>query len=101
LPDGEYDVPLVIQDRTFNRDNQLVYTSGHRMEQMTGFLGDLILVNGMLDFTLPVSTTAYRLRLLNGSNSRIYRLAWKDGRPLTIIGTDGGLLERHGPADAG
>ena len=43
---------------------------------------------------LPVSTCAYRLRLLNGSNSRIYKLAWKDGRPLTIIGTDGGLLER-------
>jgi FtsP/CotA-like multicopper oxidase with cupredoxin domain len=94
LPDGEYDIPLVIQDRIFNPNNQLVYTSGHRMEQMTGFLGDMILVNGMPDFTLPVSTTAYRFRLLNGSNSRIYKLAWKDGRPLTIIGTDGGLLER-------
>ena len=94
LPDGEYDVPLVIQDRTFDPGNQLVYMSGHRMEQMTGFLGDWIMVNGMPDFTLPVSTCAYRLRLLNGSNSRIYKLAWKDGRPLTIIGTDGGLLER-------
>lgn len=94
LPDDEYDVPLVLQDRTFNSDNQLVYTSGRRMEQMTGFLGDWIMVNGMPDFTLPVSTCAYRLRLLNGSNSRIYKLAWKDGRPLTIIGTDGGLLER-------
>ena len=61
---------------------------------MTGFLGDYILVNGIPDFTLPVSTTAYRLRLLNGSNSRIYKLAWKDGRPLTVIGTDGGLLEK-------
>ena len=94
LPDGEYDIPLVIQDRTFDRNNQFIYTSGHRMAQMTGFLGDLILVNGMPDFTLPVSTTTYRLRLLNGSNSRIYRLAWEDGRPLTIIGTDGGLLAR-------
>ncbi len=94
LPDGEYDVPVVIQDRTFDRDNRLVYSSGHRMEQMTGFLGDQVMVNGMPDFTLPVSSTAYRLRLLNGSNSRIYRLAWKDGRPLTIIGTDGGLLEK-------
>lgn len=61
---------------------------------MTGFLGDWILINGMPDFTLPVSTCAYRLRLLNGSNSRIYKLAWRDGSPLTIIGTDGGLLER-------
>ena len=94
LPANEYDVPLVIQDRTFDGSNQLLNTSGHRMEQMLGFLGDMIMVNGMPDFTLPVSTNAYRLRLLNGSNSRIYRLAWKDDRPLTIIGTDGGLLER-------
>jgi FtsP/CotA-like multicopper oxidase with cupredoxin domain len=94
LPDGEYDVSLVIQDRTFDRDNQLVYLSGNRMEQMAGFLGDMILVNGEPDFTLPVSTTTYRFRILNGSNSRIYKLAWQDGNPLTIIGTDGGLLER-------
>lgn len=92
LPDGEYDVPLVIQDRTFDQDNQLVYLSGNRMERITGFLGDMIMINGMPDFTLPVSTGAYRLRLLNGSNSRIYKLAWEDGRPLTVIGTDGGLL---------
>lgn len=93
LPEGEHDVPLVIQDRTFDPGNQLVYMSGH-VEQVTGFLGDLIMVNGLPDFTLPVSTGAYRLRLLNGSNSRIYKLAWEDGRPLTIIGSDGGLLER-------
>jgi FtsP/CotA-like multicopper oxidase with cupredoxin domain len=94
LPNGEYDVPLVIQDRVFDHKNQLVYMSGHRMEQMSGFLGDMIMVNGLPDFTLPVSTGAYRLRLLNGSNSRIYKLAWEDGRPITIIATDGGLLER-------
>lgn len=94
LPDAENDIPLVLQDRMFLPDNQLMYTSGHRMEHMTGFLGDWIMVNGRHDFTLPVSTCAYRLRLLNGSNSRIYKLAWSDGRPLTIIGTDGGLLPR-------
>jgi hypothetical protein len=91
---GEYDVPLVIQDRTFDHNNQLIYMTGHPMEQMTGFLGDLIMVNGMPDFTLPISTNAYRLRLLNGSNSRIYRLAWQDDRPLTVIGADGGFLAR-------
>ena len=93
LPDGEYDIPLVLQDRAFDNRNQLVYLSGHRMEQMTGFLGDWILVNGHPDFILPAATRAYRLRLLNGSNSRIYKLAWQDGSPLTVIGTDGGLLE--------
>jgi FtsP/CotA-like multicopper oxidase with cupredoxin domain len=94
LPAGEYDIPLVIQDRTFDGNNLLVYLSGHRMERMSGFLGDWIMVNGQPDFILPVANRAYRLRLLNGSNARIYRLAWQDGRPMTVIGTDGGLLEK-------
>ena len=34
------------------------------------------------------------MRVLNGSNSRIYKLGWDDGTPLTVIGTDGGLLEK-------
>jgi FtsP/CotA-like multicopper oxidase with cupredoxin domain len=93
LPTGEYDLPLVIQDRAFNNSNQLIYIS-HHMEQMNGFLGDWIMVNGKPDFTLPVATRAYRLRLLNGSNARVYKLAWQDGSPLTVIGTDGGLLEK-------
>jgi FtsP/CotA-like multicopper oxidase with cupredoxin domain len=103
LPSGEYDVPLVIQDRTFDADNQLVYLSddhmggmggmGMSMDRMMGFLGERILVNGRPDFVLPVATRPYRLRLLNGSNSRIYKLAWSDGTPLTVIATDGGLLE--------
>jgi len=102
LPAGEYDVPLVIQDRTFDIHNQLVYSAGGTgggmtgsgMERMMGFLGDRILVNGRLDFSLPVATHAYRLRLLNGSNSRVYKLAWSDGAPLTVIATDGGLLAK-------
>jgi len=100
LPQGEYDQPLVIQDRQFDAQNQLVYLAqgggmmDGGMDQMMGFLGDRILVNGQPDFTLPVATRAYRLRLLNGSNSRIYKLAWRDGKPLTVIATDGGLLEQ-------
>jgi FtsP/CotA-like multicopper oxidase with cupredoxin domain len=94
LPTGEYDIPLVIQDRAFDNNNQLVYLSGHPMAQMTGFLGDWIMVNGQPDFILPAATRAYRLRLLNGSNSRVYKLAWQNGSPITVIGTDGGLLEK-------
>ncbi|MGR9052628.1 MAG: multicopper oxidase family protein [Gammaproteobacteria bacterium] len=93
LPDGPYDIPLVIQDRSFDEDNRLVYVD-HMMQRMQGFLGNRILVNGEPDFTLSVETRAYRLRLLNGSNSRIYKLAWDDGSPFTVIGVDGGLLER-------
>jgi FtsP/CotA-like multicopper oxidase with cupredoxin domain len=64
------------------------------MDRLMGFLGDRILVNGQPDYVLHVATRAYRLRLLNGSNSRVYKLAWHDGTPLTVIATDGGLLER-------
>jgi len=91
LPAGEFDVPLVIQDRVFDADNQFVY-SPDMMTAMMGFLGDRILINGQPDLTLPVATRAYRFRVLNGSNSRIFKLAWSDGTPLTIIGTDAGLI---------
>ncbi len=127
LPSGEYDVPLVIQDRTFDANNQLVYLQGGMggamgghggmmmgsgmmgnqgtmsgmgdmmggmMDRMMGFLGDRILVNGRPDFVLAVATRVYRLRLLNGSNSRVYKLAWSDSSPLTVIATDGGLLAK-------
>lgn len=93
LPSGDLDIPLVIQDRSFDEHNQLRYSS-HMMQRMQGFLGDQIMINGQPDFVLPVTTRAYRLRLLNGSNSRIYKLAWDDGTPITVIGVDGGLLER-------
>lgn len=109
LPTGDYDVPLVIQDRTFDADNQFVYFPSQTptlaaregmehedeaMHQTMGFLGDRILVNGRPDVVLPVTTRIYRLRLLNGSNSRIYKLAWSNGVPLTVIATDGGLLDQ-------
>ena len=61
---------------------------------MFGFYGDRILVNGRPDYNIDVASRAYRLRILNGSNARIYKLAWDDGSPITVIGVDGGLLER-------
>lgn len=94
LPSGEYDLPIVIQDRRFTSHNQLQYLQRGRHERILGFLGDTILINGQIDHTIPVKTRAYRLRLLNGSNSRIYKLGWEDGTPLTAIGTDGALLEK-------
>jgi blue copper oxidase len=94
LPSGAQEIVCVLQDRTFDADNQLVYGSSMPMESMNGFLGDRVLVNGQTQPSLSLATRAYRLRLLNGSNSRVYKLAWGDGTPVTIIGTDGGLLEQ-------
>ncbi len=94
LPTGDYDIPLVLQDRVIDGNNQLVYMPNGMMDQMIGFLGNRLLVNGKPDYELSVENRAYRLRFLNGSNSRIYKLGWQDGTPLTVIATDGGLLEK-------
>jgi FtsP/CotA-like multicopper oxidase with cupredoxin domain len=93
LPSGEYEIPIVIQDRLFDEQNQLIYA--HNMhDRMVGFYGDRILVNGFPDFKIDVASRAYRLRVLNGSTARIYKLGWDDGTPITVIGVDGGLLEK-------
>ena len=89
LPDGDRELMLVLQDRTFDGDNQLVYAP----DPMVGFLGERVLVNGGLPRTLDVSRGPHRIRILNGSNSRVYDLAWSDGSPLIVLGTDGGLLD--------
>ena len=59
---------------------------------MSGYLGDVMLVNGTPNAWLSVDRGLYRLRLLNGSNARIYKVGLSDGRPFHLIGTDGGLL---------
>lgn len=89
LPSGEADLPIVLQDRIFAGDNQFAY----QPTMMVGFLGDRLLVNGNLARSVDVASRAYRLRFLNGSNSRFYKLAWSDGTPMTVIASDGGLLE--------
>lgn len=93
LPSAEYDLPLVIQDRSFTDRNQLRYLHGMH-GRMMGFLGDTILVNGKPNTEFSVKSRAYRFRAVNGSNSRIYKLGWEDGTPVTAIGTDAGLLEK-------
>lgn len=88
LPADLVELPLVVQDRTLDDVNALVYT-----QSMMGFLGDDLWVNGRERYAAAVAARAHRLRILNGSNHRILKLGWRDGAPVTVIGTDGGLLE--------
>ena len=110
LPGGEAELLFVLQDRRFDNANQLVYAGGAggnapmgrggmgrggmmaMMETMNGWLGDRFLVSGQVQPALDVDRRTYRVRLLNGSNARIYKLAWSHQAPFTVIGTDGGLL---------
>jgi len=91
LPKGPYDVPLMIQDRSFNSDGS--FSDNHEIP------GNVMLVNGKPQPRFEVAARKYRLRFLNASNVESFELALalESGEPvagpLTVIATEGGLLE--------
>jgi FtsP/CotA-like multicopper oxidase with cupredoxin domain len=87
---GVNDIPIILQDRNFDSNNQFLYNPN----AMWGYLGNRILVNGKPNPFFNLEPRAYRLRFLNGSNARTYKLAWSNNMPLKVIGTDGGLLSQ-------
>ena len=89
LPRGEFDLPLCIHDADFDSNNQFVYSGANMMGQF----GLTQLVNGQPNYNHSAATRMYRLRLLNGGQSRILKLAFDDGTPIIVLGVDGGLLE--------
>ncbi len=89
LPSGDFDLPLVIQDRSFNEDGSFRYVEN--VDE--GFMGDTIIVNGSVSPRVTVKRALYRLRFLNASNARVYALQLGGGVPMLQIAGDGGLLE--------
>ncbi|WFP75076.1 multicopper oxidase family protein [Mesorhizobium sp. WSM4906] len=66
---------------------------------MNGRVGDHVLVNGQKNPKLTVAMGAKRrLRLYNATNARFLRLAFANAA-MTVIGSDGGLLEKPVSAD--
>ena len=98
LPSGEYEIPLAIQDRTFLTDGSLYFPSEgtdpsvHPYWNPT-FLGNTIMVNGKVWPNMDVKQGQYRLRILDGSNSRYYTLHFSNSMAFTQIGSDGGYLK--------
>jgi spore coat protein A, manganese oxidase len=89
LPVGApYEIPLAIQDKSFNADGTLFYPSPWEPE----FFGDVAVVNGKAWPTHEVARGWYRLRLLNGSSSRVYHLRFSPSVPMYQIGSDTGML---------
>ncbi|MEO6116401.1 MAG: multicopper oxidase domain-containing protein [Pseudolysinimonas sp.] len=86
---GVDDIPVIVQDVAFDSQNRLVQRDGG----FVGALGDQLLVDGTLHPHLDVSTDLVRLRLLNASPARVYDFAFSDGRPFSMIASDGGLLD--------
>ena len=92
---GKTDIPLLIQDKRLTPEGALAYTPGAH-DKFLGYCGDSVLVNLTPSPFLDCASRLYRFRLVNGSNARIYRLAFMQGEtPLEfhVIGADGGLLE--------
>ncbi len=114
LPGGAYEIPLVIQDKSFNEDGSLFYNSNALLDgngdQVTvngnaafsskpEFFGNTIVVNGKIWPFLQVEPRKYRFRMLNGSDSRFYSM-WLEisgggaipANAIKVIGNEGGLL---------
>lgn len=107
LPSGEFEIPMVIQDRSFYPDGKLFYPSQPNPvppptpsvpdfpnpSVVPEFFGDTILVNGKVWPYLEVEPRKYRFRIINGSNARFYQMRLSSGQDFVQIGTEGGLLK--------
>ncbi|MBN1333015.1 MAG: multicopper oxidase domain-containing protein [Synergistales bacterium] len=88
---GKNDIPLVIQDKRFSRNGELVYLT-HMMDTMHGMMGDVPVVNGTYNPYLEVEREMIRFRLVNGSNARVFDLFFENNRTFWQIASDGGFL---------
>jgi bilirubin oxidase len=80
---GFDDIPLIIQTKGFDNNNQIVVETA---------LDTTIMVNSTLNPFVQLPAQIVRLRLLNGSSERMYNLGLTNNLPFHIIATDGGLL---------
>jgi spore coat protein A len=110
LPSGKYEIPMLVQDRTLDDAGQLLYAPTHEDGKRLPpggwgpeFFGDLPVVNGAIYPYLDVEPRPYRLRILNGANSRFFNFYFNLAkRPTDIpnlvtflqIGSDGGFLPK-------
>ena len=79
---GVDDLPIVLQDKRFGRNGELVYEPT-MMDMMHGFQGDTLLVNGAIGPVANVPAGIVRLRLLNAANARNFDLALR--RPAAVL----------------
>jgi spore coat protein A, manganese oxidase len=90
LPQGEFDVPLMVGDIMFGANGQAQYDDS----STSGLWGDVIHVNGRPWPVMKVKRRVYRFRILDVSISRSYRFRLSTGDPVTVVATDGGLMPR-------
>ena len=92
---GIDDIPVILQDREFTNDNQLRFQID---DDGDGDLNPDLTVNGTLDPFTTVPAGPVRLRLLNGSQARVYELSASNGT-MVKIASDGGYLAAPVPLE--
>lgn len=90
---GVDDIPLVLQDRFFDRNGQIYYNPTMH-QTMMGYKGDTFISNGVINPYVEVEAKEIRFRLLNGANSTVYELAFSDNRTFKQIAGDNSFLEK-------
>jgi FtsP/CotA-like multicopper oxidase with cupredoxin domain len=89
LPSDEFDIPLMLVDRTFDPTTGQLFFDIFNLD---GVLGDRFTVNNKIQPFLEVKKRTYRFRILNASPSRVYELFLSNGQPFITITSDGNLL---------
>lgn len=80
---GVDDFPIVIQTKAFDASDEIIWMTE---------LDTSLMVNGTVDPYLDAPAQVVRLRVLNGSSQRVYKLGLTNNQSFKLIGTDGGLL---------
>nr|WP_029329158.1 multicopper oxidase [Lentibacillus jeotgali] len=107
LPSGDYEIPLIIMDRSFHDNGDLFYPSQPDDPQENWpnpsirpfFNGETNVVNGKIWPYLEVEPRKYRFRILNAANTRAYQLYLDSGQSFYQIGSDGGLIQKTAKLD--
>lgn len=90
---GVDDIPLILQDRSFDESGALVYPTDVST-LMRGVRGDTLVLNGTVAPYFDATTEKIRFRILNAANARTFTIACGDGRSFHMIASDNAFLER-------
>ncbi|MFI6219256.1 multicopper oxidase family protein [Nocardia salmonicida] len=96
LPAGEFEVPLVLQEKLFTADGRHSVRSTPVVPEggwEGGAVGDIGLVNGKIWPYLPVARGLYRFRVLNAASFSVWNLFFGNRMRFWVIGNDHGLLD--------
>jgi blue copper oxidase len=88
---GFDDLPIILQDRSFDSDGSLQYDLDPLTVQY-GLRGYTIIANGLVSPVAKVPRGLVRLRILNAANAQNFELRFGDRREFHVIASDGGFL---------